>query len=218
MSEIYLRLRNDLDLLGVKLVAVSKTFDFSRIDWLYGLGQRDFGENYAQEFLIKAKRNKYRDLKWHFIGRVQSNKSRIIAEYADYCHSFDRIEVAKQIDRLRPNFRKDPLKVCVQVNLSKEMQKSGCIDSVAMFDLAARLSELENIELCGLMLLPSNIEIYGIEVVKNQFNTAFNLYKELRDLYPGVNILSMGMSSDYKLAIDCGSNCVRIGSLIFGSR
>lgn len=218
MSNTYLKLREELDSYGVQLIAVSKTFDFNRIESIYRMGQRDFGENYAQEFLIKAKRNENEDLRWHFLGRLQSNKTRVVSQYADCCHSLDRIEIAHKINAVRPNFRADPLRVCLQINLSDERQKGGCVDVDSLFELAEQVSKLENLKLNGLMLLPSNIEIYGVEEIKSQFILARKIYEQLQKLYVDVGVLSMGMSSDYRLAIDCGSNCVRIGSLIFGDR
>ncbi|KPZ67693.1 hypothetical protein AN944_03958 [Shewanella sp. P1-14-1] len=200
----------------VTLLAVSKTKPISDIIAAYEAGQRCFGENYVQEGEEKviALKQDYADIEWHFIGPLQSNKSRIIAEHFDWMHTVSREKIAKRLNDQRPA-TKAPLQICIQVNISNEDTKSG-LQASEINALANAISQLPNLTLRGLMAIPTATD--DINVQKAEFTKLQALYHQLQNDYPTVDTLSMGMSNDLAVAIAHGSTMVRIGTAIFGSR
>ncbi|ARD21643.1 YggS family pyridoxal phosphate-dependent enzyme [Shewanella japonica] len=200
----------------VTLLAVSKTKPISDIIAAYEAGQRCFGENYVQEGEEKviALKQDYADIEWHFIGPLQSNKSRIVAEHFDWMHTVSREKIAKRLNDQRPA-TKAPLQICIQVNISNEDTKSG-LQASEINALANAISQLPNLTLRGLMAIPTATD--DINVQKAEFTKLQALYHQLQNDYPTVDTLSMGMSNDLTVAIAHGSTMVRIGTAIFGSR
>jgi len=195
----------------VTLLAVSKTKPIEMLEQAYAAGQRNFGESYVQEAVekITALQNKA-DITWHFIGPIQTNKTKLIASHFSWVHSIDRIKVAKRLNEHRSG-QDTPLNICLQVNISGELSKSGVLPQ----ELPALLSVIEscdNLCLRGLMAIPE----------KNASQASFiemqTLFLKLKKQYPSMDTLSMGMSADLQLAINAGSTLVRIGSAIFGAR
>ncbi|MCE9678045.1 YggS family pyridoxal phosphate-dependent enzyme [Shewanella sp. AS1] len=200
----------------IKLLAVSKTKPVEQIMAAYDAGQRFFGENYVQEgeSKILALKADCPDIEWHFIGPLQSNKTRIIAEHFDWLHTLSREKVAQRLNEQRPAHLA-PLNVCIQVNISNEASKSGVsIDEIA--PLAAAISQLPNLKLRGLMAIPTATEDEAIQ--RQELGEMHALFLQLKSQYPQLDTLSMGMSNDLELAIAAGSTLVRIGSAIFGER
>lgn len=195
----------------VTLLAVSKTKPIEMLEQAYQAGQRHFGESYVQEAvdkIIALQGNP--DITWHFIGPIQTNKTKLIASHFSWVHSIDRIKVAKRLNEHRSN-QDTPLNICLQVNISGEISKSG----VLPHELPALLEFIETCEhLClrGLMAIPE----------KNASQASFMQMQQLflthKVQYPTMDTLSMGMSGDLQLAINAGSTLVRIGSAIFGAR
>ena len=197
----------------VRLVAVSKGQGQEKILEALKSGHNIFGENYLQEAIDKQKSLTNYKIEWHFIGPIQSNKCKLIAENFSWVHSVDRIKVANKLnDSVQ---EKTSLNVCMQVNISNEDSKSGLkineIDS-----LAEHINSLDKLTLRGLMAIPSNTS--NDEILRNEYNQLKNIYEDLRKKYASIDTLSMGMSDDYLLAIENGANLVRIGSKIFGKR
>lgn len=198
---------------SVKLLAVSKTFPAEAVAALAGCGQQAFGENYVQESVDKIATLRaagLAHLEWHFIGPLQSNKSRLVAENFDWVHTVDRERLAQRLSEQRPAGSR-PLNVCIQVKTSTEDTKHGC--NVTDVDaLAAAISALPHLSLRGLMTLPQP----GHEAV--EFAQLQQLFVRLQSQYPDLDTLSMGMSSDLETAIAHGSTCVRVGTALFGNR
>lgn len=199
---------------SVQLLAVSKTQPAEVIRQVAEAGQRYFGENYLQEALIKINSLKELKLEWHFIGPIQSNKTKDIAENFDWVQTVDRLKIAQRLDNQRPNNR-GKLNICIQVNIDNEATKSG-ISATALFDLAEKISQLNNLLLRGLMIIPAHTD----DPLQQQhsFQQANILFKQLAEIYPTVDTLSMGMSGDMAIAIAEGSTMVRIGTALFGIR
>jgi pyridoxal phosphate enzyme (YggS family) len=197
----------------IRLVAVSKGQSQEKILDALDAGHNIFGENYLQEAIDKQKSLTDHKIEWHFIGPIQSNKCKLIAENFSWVHSVDRIKVANKLNNSLKE--KTLLNVCMQVNISNEDSKSGLkineIDS-----LAEHINSLDKLTLRGLMAIPSNTG--NDEILKNEYKQLKVLYENLKKKYLSVDTLSMGMSNDYLLAIKNGSNLVRIGSKIFGKR
>ncbi len=202
----------------VTLVAVSKGQPFNKIVTALDAGIINFGENYLQEALDKKSHLEKFAIQWHFLGPIQSNKCKLITENFDWAHSIDRVKVMKLLNDFRPlNMR--PLNICIQINCSGEETKSGIAINNAhesLNDLISLLKELPMLKLRGIMSIPSNTE--NIDQVINEFKSMYKLYTELKKQVNTVDTLSMGMSNDYILAIEHGSNLVRIGTAIFGAR
>ncbi len=199
---------------SITMMAVSKTQSSESVREAYEAGQRDFGENYLQEALGKIDALPLPDLCWHFIGPIQSNKTREIAEHFDWVHSIDRVKIAQRLSAQRP-LERGPLNVCIQVNISEEASKSG----VALADvmpLCAAIHGLENISLRGLMAIPAPCD--DPQQQRLAFRPLGQLFQHLTTLYPQMDTLSLGMSADYAAAIAEGSTLLRIGSAIFGMR
>jgi pyridoxal phosphate enzyme (YggS family) len=203
---------------GVQLVAVSKTKPVEDIKALYDLGQRDFGENYVQELSEKAAQLP-RDIRWHFIGHLQTNKVKYIASFVHLIHVVDSWKLLQEIDKQAAKNNR-VIECLLQVHIAREETKYG-LDEKELDEITTRLgsSPLPNIKVKGLMGMASFVE--NSDVLKNEFHYLKTLFdKYARFLSDGSKnpTLSMGMSSDYKVAISEGSNMVRIGSLIFGER
>lgn len=202
----------------INLLAVSKTKPASMVKEVYALGQRKFGENYLQESVEKITELKedgnYDEIEWHFIGPIQSNKTRPVAEHFDWVQSIDRLKIAQRLNDQRPADMA-PLNVCIQVNISAEESKSGT-DLQNAIDLAHAVEAMPNLILRGIMAIPENTPDQAR--LKSQFKQLRSLYLSLQDQYKQIDTLSMGMTGDLELAIEQGSNMVRIGTAIFGSR
>ncbi|HFK4581104.1 MULTISPECIES: YggS family pyridoxal phosphate-dependent enzyme [Citrobacter] len=201
----------------VTLLAVSKTKPTSAIEEAIAVGQRAFGENYVQEGVEKIRHFQAQGvegLQWHFIGPLQSNKSRLVAEHFDWCHTIDRLRIAARLSEQRPA-ELPPLNVLIQINISDENSKSG-ISLEALDALAAEVVELPHLRLRGLMAIPAPESDYVRQFeVARQMAVAF---AGLQARYPDVDTLSLGMSDDMDAAIAAGSTMVRIGTAIFGAR
>jgi len=199
---------------AVTLLAVSKTKPLEDVIAAYQAGQRHFAENYAQEAVDKAQAAPFGDAIWHFIGPLQSNKSRGIAEHFDWLHSMDRFKLAQRLNDQRPA-DKPPLNLLIQVNISQDPAKSGVKpDQVAV--LAQRLVALPRLRLRGLMAIPA--ADLPEATLSAQFLELKNLQQALIRDFPDCTELSIGMSGDFPIAIDCGATMVRIGTDIFGAR
>lgn len=199
----------------VKLIAVTKTYSAKCIRELYDLGQRDFGENYVQEFTEKHQQlSDCADLIWHFIGPLQSNKTRLIAESAHWVHTLDRMKIAERLNAQRPE-PLPALNVCIQVNVSGEASKSG-ISPVETLDFAHAIRALPRLALRGLMAIPE--PTLDRQVLAGQFALLHQLRDDLNRQGFALDTLSMGMSADLELAIAEGATLVRVGTAIFGAR
>ena len=197
----------------VTLVAVSKQQSIDKIIQAIHVGQKIFGENYLQEAIKKIELLKEHKLEWHFIGPIQSNKCKLIAENFSWVHTVDRLKIARRINEARENM--PPINICIQINISQEDTKSGLLlDDLDNF--ADGLKTYDNLKIRGLMAIPSNS--LNDEKLTIEFNLLRDKYEIMKKKYLSMDTLSMGMSNDYLLAIKNGSNLVRIGSKIFGKR
>lgn len=216
------RLRNALESAGrshdaAKLLAVSKTKPAVMIRNAWQLGQREFGENYLQEAL--EKQTELTDLDgivWHFIGPLQSNKTRAVAEHFDWVHSVDRLKIAKRLSEQRPTHLA-PLNICLQVNISREDSKAGVLPE-ELEALAREVATLPNLRLRGLMAIPAPAE--GVDAQRQPLAALREIFTTLQRSLPGtpLDTLSMGMSDDLEAAILEGATLVRLGTAIFGAR
>ena len=201
----------------ITLLAVSKTKPASAIEEAIAAGQVAFGENYVQEGVEKIRYFQEAgasSLQWHFIGPLQSNKSRLVAEHFDWCHTVDRLKIATRLSEQRPSHL-PPLNVLIQINISDEQSKSGILLQ-ALDALAAEIAALPNLRLRGLMAIPAPESEYVRQFeVARQMAVAF---AGLKTRYPHIDTLSLGMSDDMEAAIAAGSTMVRIGTAIFGAR
>lgn len=193
-----------------KLVAVSKIQPVQAIQALYDFGHRDFGENYVQELLHKYEALP-KDINWHYIGHLQSNKVKYIAPFVHLIHGVDSDKLLKEINKQAAKNNRI-INCLLQVHISVEETKFGFDAEELNILLQSDLSPLKNVNICGLMGMASFTE--DNDLIKKEFATLKSIY----DNYPQFSILSMGMSADYAFAIEAGSNMVRIGSLLFGSR
>jgi pyridoxal phosphate enzyme (YggS family) len=198
----------------VSLLAVSKTKPSALIEQAYLAGQYDFGENYLQEAIEKiTELSNYPELIWHFIGPIQSNKTKQIANNFSWVHSLDREKIALRLNQHLndDNCHDTPLNICLQVNISNEVSKSG-VDIKDVFSLAKTVDNCDKLILRGIMAVPA----------QNATNTSYKkmqqLFWELKKQYPSVDTLSLGMSKDLDKAIAHNSTMVRIGTAIFGER
>ncbi|MFV3387064.1 YggS family pyridoxal phosphate-dependent enzyme [Pseudomonas sp. NY15364] len=195
----------------IGLLAVSKTKPADAIREAHAVGVRDFGENYLQEALEKQVELGDLPLIWHFIGPIQSNKTRPIAEHFDWVHSVDRLKIAQRLSDQRPAHL-PPLNICLQVNVSGEDSKSGCRPD-ELTALAQAVVALPNLRLRGLMAIPEPTDDVAAQ------HAAFARLRQLRDeLALNLDTLSMGMSHDLEAAIAEGATWVRIGTALFGAR
>ncbi|ATH80350.1 YggS family pyridoxal phosphate-dependent enzyme [Pseudomonas sp. KHPS1] len=195
----------------IGLLAVSKTKPAEAIREAHAAGLRDFGENYLQEALEKQAALSDLPLIWHFIGPIQSNKTRPIAEHFDWVHSVDRLKIAQRLSDQRPAHLA-PLNICLQVNVSGEDSKSGC-NPEELPELVQAITALPNLKLRGLMAIPEPTDDVAAQ------HAAFARLRQLRDdLGLQLDTLSMGMSHDLEAAIAEGATWVRIGTALFGAR
>ena len=199
---------------SVQLLAVSKTKPATDIREAYAAGQRLFGENYVQEALGKMEELTDLALEWHFIGPIQSNKTRPIAEHFDWVHGVDRLKIAQRLNDARPDHL-PPLNVCIEVNVSGEDSKEG-VAPEEVASLAAAIVQLPRLRLRGLMTIPAPTHDPSLQQLP------FRRMRELQGSllahgYP-LDTLSMGMSEDYPAAIAEGATIVRVGTAIFGAR
>ena len=202
---------------NVTLVAVSKTKSIEDIKAMYDLGQRDFGENYVQELVDKYEA--LPNIKWHFIGHLQTNKVKYIAPFVSLIHGVDSFKLLKEINK-QGEKNKRIINCLLQIYIAEEETKFG-LNEDELDDIfgSEELKNLKNIKISGMMGMASFTE--NEETIRNEFRylkTLFNSYKKLSITNCQLSILSMGMSADYKIAIEEGSTMVRIGSLIFGER
>ncbi|MDO5686195.1 MAG: YggS family pyridoxal phosphate-dependent enzyme [Neisseria sp.] len=220
-AERYRALRRDIDAAAravhrlpeeITLIAVSKTFPPEAIQGFYDAGVRDFGENYVQEWAEKQQRLP-EDIVWHMIGDVQSNKTRQVAEHAAWVHTVSRAKIAERLAAQRPADL-PPLNVCIEINISGEAQKHGIAPSDAA-ELAQRITDLPPLRLRGIMCVPSAAEE---SIVRAQMQAAQALYRDLQAQGFALDALSMGMSGDWRLALEYGTTHLRIGSALFGHR
>ena len=198
----------------VKLLAVSKSQPADKLREAYVAGQRAFGENYVQEAINKQTQLIDCAIEWHFIGPTQSNKTQLIAQYFDWVHSVDRLKIAQRLNDARTHLL-TPLNVCIQINSSYEVSKSGVdIDSLAI--LAKEISVMPHLKLRGLMAIPAPTK--DLAKQRAQFKIVGNAFRALQQQGFALDTLSIGMSDDYVAAIQEGATIVRIGSAIFGLR
>lgn len=196
------------------LLAVSKTRPAEDIRAAHALGINDFGENYLQEALPKIEALQALGLTWHFIGPIQSNKTRPIAEHFDWVHSVDRDKIARRLNEQRPADA-PPLQVCLQVNVSGEASKSG-VSPAELPALAEAVMQLPRLRLRGLMAIPAATTSEAQQ--RATFAQLRGLFEDLQPRAPDLDTLSMGMSGDLESAIAEGSTLLRIGTALFGPR
>jgi hypothetical protein len=218
--EAYHSLMNFTASSNVLLVAVSKTKPNEDISELYHLGHRDFGENYVQE-LLKKQAELPQDIRWHFIGHLQTNKVKQIAPFVHLIHGVDSIKLLQEIDKVGAKLQKK-ISCLLQVHIATEETKFG-FDKAEVLDTAKlyfKEGKYPNVQLCGLMGMASFTA--DEKQVQHEFQLLNSIFNEIKKDNSGddknFNILSMGMSNDYKIAVESGSNLIRIGSMLFGSR
>ena len=199
---------------SVRLLAVSKTRPVADLRSLYRLGQRAFAENYLQDALPKIRALEEEDIEWHFIGPLQSNKTRAVAEHFHWLHTLERLKIARRLNDQRPDHL-PPLNVCIQVNVSADPAKSG-VTPEETAALAREIAALPRLRLRGLMTLPRRTTDF--EAQRRPFRQLHALYRELRAQGFEPDTLSMGMTGDLEAAIAEGSTLVRIGTGLFGPR
>ena len=204
----------DRDPDSISLLAVSKKQPLEKIVEAAAAGQRDFGENFVQEGLDKIQAASNADLAWHLIGHLQSNKTRVVAEYFDWVHTIDKLKTATRLSQQRPAHLQ-PLNICLQVNIDDEPGKSGVrVNNVRA--LAVACAELPGIRLRGLMCLPAIRQ--GFASQREPFARLRRIFEDMQPEGLSLDTLSMGMSGDFRAAIAEGATIVRIGTALFGER
>jgi hypothetical protein len=199
---------------GIRLLAVSKTWPAESVREAAAAGQHAFGENYVQEGVAKVEALADLGLEWHFIGPLQSNKTRPVANSFAWVHSIDRLKIAQRLSEQRDVFL-PPLQVCIQVNVSGEESKSG-VSPAELPELARSVAALPRLKLRGLMTIPEPTSDVALQ--RSRFAMLRQLMDDLRTDGLDLDTLSMGMSDDLEAAIAEGSTMVRVGTAIFGSR
>jgi len=200
---------------NVKLVAISKTKSSEDIMMAYETGQRVFGENKIQEMSAKYE-DLPKDIKWHMVGHVQSNKIKYMAPYVDLIHGIDSLKSIKILNKEGAKNNRI-LNCLLQLKISKEESKFGlCEKLFKEIIYSDEYKEMKNVKIKGLMAMASNTNKKSI--IRSEFVDAKKIFDEINNKDKSFEILSMGMSNDYKIAIECGSNMIRLGSLIFGER
>lgn len=199
---------------SIHLLAVSKTKPVDQISAAIDAGQQAFGENYPDEAFEKIAELREARCEWHFIGAIQSRKSAGIAQHFSWVHSIDRLKVARKLAENRPNDM-PALQCCLQVNIDGESSKSG-VTPEQVFELAAQVNELPQLNLRGLMAIPAPQTEFKQQ--RDAFARVRALQESLKKTYPALDTLSMGMSGDLEAAIAEGSTVVRVGTAIFGAR
>lgn len=197
---------------SIKLIAVSKTVPLEKVREAARCGQRAFGENYVQEGLLKAQA--LPELEWHFIGPLQSNKTRVIAEHFSWVHGIDRLKIAERLSAAR-GAQRTPLQVCIQINISEEATKHG-VGPAEAAHLARAVARLPHLCLRGLMAIPEVAE--NPALTQKRFAALRRLLEELNHDGLQLDTLSMGMTQDLEVAIQEGATIVRVGTAIFGER
>jgi pyridoxal phosphate enzyme (YggS family) len=217
-KEIYQNIKAELDSKQITLVAVSKTKPVEDILELYSLGQRDFGENYVQEMVDKAAQLP-KDISWHFIGHLQTNKVKLIAPFVQLIHGVDSLKLLKEINKQAE--KKGRIIDCLlQIHIAQEETKFG-LDEKELNDLMGQFENepMKNVRIAGFMGMASfTNDMNKVTGEFRKLKEIFNQYAKPETRNPKPETLSMGMSADYKTAIEEGSNMVRIGSLLFGAR
>ncbi len=199
----------------VTLLAVSKNKSVAAIEAAIAAGQRAFGESYLQEAMEKKRYFvQHAELEWHFIGQLQSNKSKLVAENFDWCHTVDRLKIAQRLSVQRP-LTKTALNILIQINSNNAVRKSG-ISLDELPDFAASIYLLPQLQLRGLMMIPAIEKDYSRQLAA--FERIHQAFLTLKVHYPWIDTLSMGMTDDMVAAIRAGSTLVRIGRAIFGER
>ena len=198
----------------IRLLAVSKRKPVEAILEAAAAGQRDFGENFVQEGVEKIGKCGRDDLIWHFIGHLQSNKTRVVAQNFQWVHTVDRLKIARRLSEQRPVDAAD-LNICIEVNIDAEESKSGASPADVQ-DLATEIAELPRLRLRGLMCLPAIREDFAEQ--RKPFAALRELLESLNSSGLRLDTLSMGMSADYAAAIHEGATIVRVGTAIFGER
>ncbi|MBD1219907.1 YggS family pyridoxal phosphate-dependent enzyme [Acinetobacter seifertii] len=196
----------------VQLLAVSKTHPSERLREMYAAGQRAFGENYLQEALDKIEALHDLDIEWHFIGHVQRNKTKHLAEKFDWVHGVDRLIIAERLSNQRGD-EQAALNICLQVNIDGQDSKDGCAPE-EVSELVAQISQLPKIKLRGLMVIPAPDNTAAFADAKKLFDEVKGQHAHAQDW----DTLSMGMSGDLDAAIAAGSTMVRVGTALFGKR
>jgi hypothetical protein len=206
--------RHGRDPAAIRLLAVSKTQPAAQVREAFAAGQSEFGENYVQEALEKMAALADLPLTWHFIGPIQSNKTRAIAEHFAWVHSIDRIRIAERLSRQRPAGLA-PLDACIEVNISQEPGKRG-VAPEAVLPLARAVADMPGLRLRGLMAIPAPVTDFDAQ--RAAFGQMHRLFESLRAAGLALDTLSMGMSADLEAAIAEGATLVRVGTAIFGER
>lgn len=199
---------------SVQLLAASKTQSVANIEAAYAAGQRLFGENYLQEALPKIEALRHLDIEWHFIGPMQSNKTRKIAAHFAWAQSVADLKIAERLNEQRPPHL-PPLNICIEVNVDNEDTKHG-VRPTDVFPLATACVQLPRLKLRGLMAIPAQTE--NLAAQRAAFARLQTLWQEMRAHGFDMDTLSMGMSQDFEAAIAEGSTMIRIGTAIFGAR
>ncbi len=198
----------------IRLLAVSKEKPVACVLEAAAAGQRDFGENFVQEGLKKMDEAGRDDLIWHFIGHLQANKTKPVAERFHWVHTVDRLKIAERLSRQRPIYAND-LNICIQVNIDEEAAKAG-VPAAEVPQLAQAVAELRGLRLRGLMCIPAMRQ--GFAEQREPFAKMRMLSESLRESGISTDTLSMGMTADYAAAIHEGATIVRIGTALFGAR
>ena len=198
---------------GVSLVAVSKTKPEADLLEAYQAGQRIFGENKIQEMCQKWEQLP-KDIQWHMIGHVQTNKVKYMAPFVDLVHGVDRLKLLKEIDKQAAKHQRT-IRCLLQVHIAQESTKFG-LSATELQEILAAKASFAHVELCGLMGMATFTD--NTAQIEDEFKYLQSLFEEHRAQHPELQILSMGMSGDYALAIACGSTMIRVGSKIFGAR
>jgi len=214
-ANAYHQLRSELDAQGVTLLAVSKTKPIADIEALYQLGHRDFAENYVQE-LVEKQPLLPSDIRWHFIGHLQRNKVKYIAPFCHLIQSVDSLSLLQEINKHAQKHQRS-IDVLLQVHIAIEETKFG-LDEQELFSLLAQAHLYSHVRIKGLMGMASFTD--RTEQVRDEFSQLRSIFERACGQFSGLSLttLSMGMSGDYLLAIECGSTMVRVGSLLFGAR
>jgi len=195
----------------VKIIAVSKSVDAKEISQMYDIGQRAFGENRVQDLKSKVKELENLPIEWHFIGRLQTNKINALIDLnPTLIHSCSSLELAKEIDK-RAKVKNRTLDILLQINSAKEEQKAGVMPELAIEIYDEIASTCSNLNLKGVMSIGAHTE--EKRVIKESFKTTYDIFEKLNK--QGAKYCSMGMSNDYELAVECGANMLRIGSVLF---
>lgn len=204
-----------IDKCSPQIIAVSKTHSIEMITTAYQCGIKIFAENYVKELESKISLLQLNGIEWHFIGKIQSNKIRFIAHNTTWVHSLTNINHANLLDKYRSSIEV-PLQVLIEVNISDEVSKGGCIDFEQIIALARHIQTLHNLKLRGLMGMASHTSDENL--INSQFQKLKNYFEQLKVLGFNLDQLSMGMSDDYMIALKNGATMLRIGSKLFGNR